>query len=96
VTSAELKLPRITLLSRGRREERSGTKMGACVSGGLSEDEKAAKKRNNEIDYELQQDRKRLRQEVKLLLLGTCNSPLTFQLHYCHDHPALLRSIVSF
>ncbi|ELR25473.1 guanine nucleotide-binding protein alpha-5 subunit, putative [Acanthamoeba castellanii str. Neff] len=44
--------------------------MGACVSGGLSEGEKAAKKRNNEIDYELQQDRKRLRQEVKLLLLG--------------------------
>lgn len=75
MTSAELKLPRITLLSRGRRGEK-WTKMGACVSGGLSEGEKAAKKRNNEIDYELQQDRKRLRQEVKLLLLGTCNSPL--------------------
>jgi hypothetical protein len=65
-------------LSRKRaaaEEERSGTKMGACVSG-LSEDEKAAKKRNNEIEYELQQDRKRLRQEVKLLLLGTCARPL--------------------
>jgi hypothetical protein len=46
--------------------------MGACASGGsMTEDDKTARKKNTEIEYELQHDRKRLKEEVKLLLLGT-------------------------
>lgn len=36
----------------------------------LSEEEKQARKRNNEIEYELNHERKKIKEEVKLLLLG--------------------------
>lgn len=45
--------------------------MGACVSGNVTEEEKLARKKNKDIEYELQADRKRLKEEVKILLLGT-------------------------
>lgn len=46
--------------------------MGACGStSSMSADQKAAKKRNDQIEKELYHQRKRLAEEVKLLLLGT-------------------------
>lgn len=47
--------------------------MGNCV-GGLTPEEKEQRKRNSEIDKELQNDRKKLKEEVKLLLLGAGES----------------------
>ncbi|KAL6072816.1 Guanine nucleotide-binding protein subunit alpha [Balamuthia mandrillaris] len=43
--------------------------MGACF-GSMTAEEKMAKKKNKDIDEEISQDRKRLKEEVKLLLLG--------------------------
>ena len=37
----------------------------------MTDEDKTAKKKNYEIDQELNNDRKRIKEEVKLLLLGT-------------------------
>jgi len=48
--------------------------MGGCCGGGGGEhDDPESKKRNEEIEKQIKADKSRLRNEVKLLLLGKRN-----------------------
>jgi len=48
--------------------------MGACASQAVTEEQKEARKKNAIIDKDLDKERRRLKEEVKLLLLGTGES----------------------
>ncbi len=60
--------------------EQTTKEMGNC-GGSMTPEEKQAKKKSQEIEQELSADRKRIKEEVKLLLLGMLSSNAFSKLH---------------